>query len=87
MAKRFELQKTTFGELVAGDIFCLSASHPSYGLKYMNVKMGGFAVFRGKDGKTITPENEEHPFNVVALGDGRPRDFHDNSAVYKVTFS
>jgi hypothetical protein len=79
-----KLLKTTFGEIKAGDIFCLSLSHPEYGMEYMNVKMDGFGVYRGKDGKTILPENEEYPFNVIGLGDGRPRTFCDKSNIYKV---
>jgi len=74
------LVKTTFGLLKPGDKFTLSAT-PS---KYINVKMDGFTVYRGKDGKTIEQWNEEQPFNVIALEDGRPRTFHDDNTVYKL---
>lgn len=79
-----KLLETTFGELKAGDVFCLGPSHPECGLKYLNIKMDGFGVYRGKDGKTIRPEDEEQPFNVIGLGDGRPRFFRDKEKVYKV---
>jgi len=74
--------KTTFGQLKPGAIFCLSPNHFDHGMEYMNVKMDGFGIYRGKDGKTIDQVNEEHPFNVIALGDGRPRTFHDGSTVF-----
>lgn len=74
------LVKTTFGQLVAGDKFTLSST-PS---KHINVKMDGFAVYRGKDGKTIEQWNEELPFNVIAMEDGRPRTFRDDNTVYKL---
>jgi hypothetical protein len=81
---KFKILETTFGELKAGDVFCLGPSHPECGLKYLNIKIDGFGVYRGKDGKTIRPENEEQPFNVIGLGDGRPRSFCDKEKVYKV---
>ena len=77
-------EKVPFGDLKEGDIFCLSSGHPEYGKKYLNVKMHGFGVFRGMDGKTKT-EFEDSPFNVVELGTGRQRTFRNDEMVFKVT--
>lgn len=76
--------RVPFGELENGDLFCLSVGHPEYGKQFLNVKMQGFGVYRGKDGKTITT-SETYPFNVIELGTGSPRTFLNDEMVYKVT--
>jgi hypothetical protein len=74
-------KQTTFGELKPGATFALSPSHFEYGNQYLNIKLAGYAAWRGPENKK-DKTNEEHPFNVIALAGGTPRTFRDEERVF-----
>lgn len=73
--------QTTFGELKPGATFALAVKHFDYGLEFLNIKLAGYAAWRGPENKRDLA-NEKYPFNVIALGEGRPRTFRDEEKVY-----
>ena len=75
--KTIKLQAVDFDDLKVGDKFSLSPNFDIGDKNYLNVVVKPSLCV-----DTIGSPNE-HPFNVVALEDGRPRSFQAGQLVYK----
>lgn len=77
--KTIKLINVEFGTLKVGDKFTLSPYYIIGSENYLNM------VIKPSILLDTIGSPDEHPFNVVALNDGRPRTFQAGEMVYKIT--